>query len=679
MCRSKGERHIVTFLPRLTTRNRNLSFQKGLFASKMLLLFGDGQQTIVRLFRTDKVAGFRKAFLMALLSLQKVCFTFRDPPLLDEIDLTIERGQRIGLVGRNGAGKSTLMKLIAGELSPDHGEMMQNDDLKVAYLIQDVPEGRDESIASVVAAGLAQTASVGQAAQDSQAELHHGGDWEVEQAVTRILSRMNLDGEANFSTLSSGMKRRVLLAQTLVGDPDILLLDEPTNHLDIESISWLEKFLKGYDATLVFVTHDRVFLQALATRIIEVERGKLYDWECDHETFLKRKTAALEAEEKQNKLFDKRLAQEERWIRQGIKARRTRNEGRVRALKKMRFERGQRRERQSTVQMQAVDAEKSGQLVLEATEMGFSYGDHCIVDSLSMLITRGEKIGVIGPNGAGKSTLLKLMLGQLEPTQGKLRTGTRIEVIYFDQLREQIDDNKTVAENVGEGQDLLSINGVQKHILGYLQDFLFTPDRSRQLAKFLSGGERNRLLLARLFKRSSNVLVLDEPTNDLDTETLELLEELVTNYSGTLLLVSHDRAFLNNVVTSTIVFEGEGRVKQYAGGYDDYVAQRDANLEKLEASTPAATKEKPSPNPTQSVTANAAKLSYKEKRELEAIPGKIEALESEQAALHAEMAAPDFFKKGGDEIAQATNRLEKIESGLAELYHQWEELEERNG
>ena len=599
---------------------------------------------------------------MPLLSLRDVSFTFSNPTLLDGITLEIEKGQRIGLLGRNGAGKSTLMKLMVGELHPDNGEVLPQAGLRMARLVQEVPETTTGTVSDVVAAGLDETGI------DSEFESATREDWQTDQAVARAVSRLKLDGETQFGTLSSGMKRRVLLARALVTKPDILLLDEPTNHLDIDSITWLEGFLKSYSGTLIFVTHDRVFLQALTTRIVEVDRGRLFDWTCDYQTFLKRKQQQLDAEEKQNAEFDRKLAEEEVWIRRGIKARRTRNEGRVRALKAMREKRKQRRDQTGNVKMQTADAEKSGRLVLEAKGIGFSWSEDPIVSNLSTMIMRGDKVGIIGPNGAGKTTLLKLLLGELEPTAGSLRHGTKLEVIYFDQLREQIDEEKTVVENVGEGQENLQINGRSKHIYGYLQDFLFTPERARRPARFLSGGERNRLLLARIFKRPSNVMVLDEPTNDLDQETLELLEELVSNYQGTLLLVSHDRAFLNNVVTSTLVLEGEGRVHEYDGGYDDYLRQKG---EAEAAATPPVEKT-PKKRPSQPAV---RKLTWKEERELEALPQKIEQLETEQSELHAAMAAPEFYKQDQAEITKTASLVEEIAAELETLMERWEELE----
>lgn len=609
---------------------------------------------------------------MPLLSVRDVSFTWGGPNLLDGINLEIEQGERIGLLGRNGCGKSTLLKLMIGEVSPDNGEIRPANGVTVARLVQEVPHGFSGSIRELVAAGCREKVT-GELPNQTETD-DHSIEWQIEHAVDRVLSKMNLDGSLTFDTLSSGMKRRVLLAQALVNEPDILLLDEPTNHLDIPSMLWLERFLKGYEGTVVFVTHDRLFLQELATRIVEVDRGRLFDWTCDYSTFLKRKESMLAAEEQQNREFDKKLAQEEVWIRQGIKARRTRNEGRVRALKKMREERSQRREKVGNVNLQAAEAEKSGRLVIEAENLSFSYGDQTIIDDFSILLTREDKVGIIGPNGAGKTTLLKILLGELQPDTGTVRHGTKLQVVYFDQLREQIDEEKTVVENVGEGQETLTINGQQKHIYGYLQDFLFTPERARRPARYLSGGERNRLLLAQLFKRPSNLIVLDEPTNDLDAETLELLEELVTNCSGTVLLVSHDRAFLNNVVTGTIAFEGDGKVKEYAGGYDDYIRQREASAPKAAPETTKKSKPAAKSNPQND---KPAKLSFKENRELEALPEQIAALEAEQSELHTAMADPDFFKQDGAEIAKATTRIEAVEQELMQLFERWEELEGR--
>lgn len=608
---------------------------------------------------------------MALLTIADVSIGFAGPPLLDGVTAQIEPGQRIGLLGRNGAGKTTLLKLLAGELQPDHGEIQLGDRTRVARLTQDVPAHLSGTIADIVLSGIPAEKIADPTTQ-----------WEAEHAVETTLSRMQLDGTLRFESLSSGMKRRVLLAKSIVAQPDILLLDEPTNHLDIESILWLEDFLSRWDKTLVFITHDRSFLQQLATRIWEVDRGRLFDWSCDYHTFLTRKEQALEAEEKQNALFDKRLAEEEAWIRQGIKARRTRNEGRVRALKAMRVERGKRQNRVGNAKLEVQDAQRSGVLVAELTDVSFAYGEHTIVDHFSTELMRGDKIGIIGPNGAGKSTLLKLLLGKLQPDSGKVRLGTKLEIAYFDQMRDTLDPEKTVQENVGDGSEQLNVGGKTKHVLGYLQDYLFTPERARTKVKFLSGGECNRALLAKLMTKPANVLVMDEPTNDLDAETLELLEELLANYEGTLLLVSHDRTFLNNVVTSTIVFE-DGTIRQYVGGYDDWrdaVARREqpANGNRVTNKTTATPRKKDTAQPVANSPTEPAKrkLSYKEKRELEALPERIESLEQQIADLHAAMAEPDYYQTGGDKIAADAAQLATAEEELASAYLRWEELEE---
>ena len=609
---------------------------------------------------------------MPLLSLRDVSFTWGGTPLLEHVDLEIERGERVGLLGRNGAGKSTLMKIIAGEVAPDDGSVQLAPQARLTRLVQEVPQAEgDQTVADLVAGGYT-----------TNPDPAH--DWEAEQAVARVLTRMSLDGTLTFASLSSGMKRRVLLARALVHEPEMLLLDEPTNHLDIESIAWLEGFLKNYGGSLLFVTHDRTFLQSLATRILEIDRAKLFDWTCDYGTFLKRKQQQLDAEDRQNALFDRKLAEEEVWIRQGIKARRTRNEGRVRALKAMRKERAERRERVGKVRLEAGSADPSGQLVVEMKNVSFGYDERPIVRDFSTLISRQDRIGIVGPNGAGKSTLLKLILGELEPTSGSIRHGTNLQIIYFDQLREQIREEQTVVENVGEGQDMLTINGRQKHIYGYLQDFLFTPERARRPARSLSGGERNRLLLARLFKRPSNLLVLDEPTNDLDTETLELLEELVSDYPGTVLLVSHDRSFLNNVVTSTIYVGGDGEVREYDGDYNDLVRQREAQQSQSENATSAAaprssagSASKPGTTAKAKPATGKPKLSYKERRELEEIPNRIEALEAEQAELTSRMAEPEFFRQPPADIAAATQRAEVLAAELEAIFDRWTELSER--
>jgi len=599
---------------------------------------------------------------MALISLREVTLSFGGPPLLDAINLQIERGERVCLLGRNGSGKSTLLRVVNGDTRPDRGAVWRAQDARTAYMPQEVPLDLRGRVHDVIAQGLA--------ADD------HADAWQREHQIAKVLSRTGLDGDAESSTLSAGMKRRVLLAQGLVREPDLLLLDEPTNHLDIESIAWLEDFLGRYSGTLLFVTHDRMFMRRLATRIVEIDRGRLADWDCDYDTFLVRKQAALEAEETERALFDKKLAKEEEWIRQGIKARRTRNEGRVRALEQMRRARSERRERIGAVRMAAQETERSGQLVVEAENVDYAYGERPIVRGLTTTIMRGDKVGLIGPNGSGKTTLLRVLLGELEPQSGTIRHGTRLSVAYYDQLRAQLDEDRSATENIGEGRDHVVINGQPRHVIGYLQEFLFEPERARLAVRVLSGGERNRLMLAKLFTRPANVLVLDEPTNDLDIETLELLEDLLVEYDGTVLLVSHDRAFLNDVVTSVLALEGDGRVGEYAGGYDDWLRQRKA--QNAPAEPPAAAREsRERPKPS------APRLTYKEQRareamraELDALPQRIEALEAEQHALSEAMATADFYKQPAAEIVRQNDRLKALVDEVAAAYARWEALEE---
>jgi len=631
---------------------------------------------------------------MALLTLRNVTLAFGGPPLLDGINLQIEPGERLCLVGRNGTGKSTLMKLLNDELQADSGEVVRDKGLRVARLTQEVPRDLSGAVYDVVAGGLGRQGTllaeyhhVSQqlAAGDDkllgklekiQHELEANDGWQLNQKVEAILSRLGLPADSEFSALSGGLKRRVLLARELVREPNLLLLDEPTNHLDIAAIDWLEEFLLGWNGTLLFITHDRMFLQKLATRIIELDRGQLTSWPGDYETYLKRKEEALEAEAQQNALFDKRLAQEEAWIRQGIKARRTRNEGRVRALKALRNERSERRERSGKATITAQGAERSGKVVIEATGIGFKYDGKSLFHDFSTTILRGDKVGILGPNGSGKTTLLQVLLGKLQPQQGTVKLGTKLEIAYFDQHRAQLDEEASVLDNVAEGSDRVEINGQSKHIMGYLQDFLFTPERARSPVRSLSGGERNRLLLAKLFTKPSNLLVMDEPTNDLDVETLDLLEELLLDYPGTLLLVSHDRAFLNNVVTSTIAFEGKGGLHEYVGGYDDWLRQRpkreEAGAEKEKSKAKPQSKSEPAP-------AKKAKLSYKDQRELDALPQRIEELEGEVESLHGQMADPAFYQQEGEVIAATKEKLESVEQALAEAYERWETLEELRG
>lgn len=595
---------------------------------------------------------------MALAELCDVTIGYRGPPLLDGVSCQIEAGQSIGLLGRNGAGKTTLMRLLSGQVEPDHGDLAFAAGARVSLLPQGVPQSLKGPIATVVADSLA----------EQQPELEQ---WSIAPRVDKLLSRMGLDGDLLIETQSSGMKRRVLLAQTLVAEPDLLLLDEPTNHLDIDAITWLEELLLGWPTTLLFVTHDRAFLRRLATRILEIDRGRIFDWSCDYDQFLVRKEQALAAEEKQNALFDKKLAEEERWIRQGIKARRTRNEGRVRALKQMRVERSQRRERIGKAKLDIQSTQKSGALVAKAEGIYFAYDNRPIVEDFSTDIMRGDKIGIVGPNGAGKTTLLKLLLGQLQPQAGSVRLGANVDVAYFDQLRNTLNGEQTVQENVGEGSDNVILNGRSKHVLGYLQDFLFSPERARTQVKFLSGGEQNRILLAKLFAKPANVVVMDEPTNDLDTETLEMLEERLIEFDGTLLVVSHDRAFLNNVVTSVIAFEPSG-VREYVGGYDDWLRQRPAiETQPAKPAKQAAPKQQAERKPSAS-----QKLSYKDQRELNNLPALIEKLEAESEELTAAMGDPAFFQQPADKIATATARVNSLSDELAQAYARWEELEQ---
>lgn len=622
---------------------------------------------------------------MALISIRGLDFSIGGPLLLEQVELEVEPGERIALVGRNGAGKSTLLRLIAGELEPDGGEIRIGSAVRVARLPQEVPADATGTVFDQVAHGLGELGdhlsefhrlSQGEYDPDAlsavQEKIDTGGGWDMDQQVERVLERLALEADTPFSQLSGGMKRRVLLGQALVQQPDVLLLDEPTNHLDIEAIEWLETFLTGFSGSLLFVTHDRRFLQALATRIVEIDRGQVTSWPGDWDNYLRRVEERLHAEALDHARFDKKLAQEEIWIRQGIKARRTRNEGRVRALKALREQRAQRRERTGTVRMAASTAARSGRKVIEAENVNFAWDGQVMVRDFSSVIFRADRIGLIGPNGSGKSTLLKLLLGHLEPDSGEIRQGTGLEVAYFDQHRAALRDDWTAAENVADGRDFIEINGKQKHVIGYLQDFLFTPERARAPISRLSGGERNRLLLARLFARPSNVLVMDEPTNDLDAETLELLEEILADYPGTLLLVSHDRAFLDNVVTGCLVMEGDGRIGEYVGGYSDWLQQRREPVEVDSPSTrPAAPvsvgKGKPAEKP--------AKLSYKLARELEQLPARVEQLEARMSELTRQMNDPAFYQQPAEEITRLTGEVEALQAELDQAYQRWEALE----
>ncbi len=621
---------------------------------------------------------------MSLLGLNDVTIAFGGPALLDGAGFTIARGERVCLLGRNGAGKSTIMKLLDGSVLPDAGEVVRQVGVTVARLEQEIPATVTGCIYDVVAAGLGELGDLlaryhqashalgthpSDAALRELDRLHHALDaanaWHVHTRVETVLEHLALDPDADFAAASGGRKRQALLARALVAEPDVLLLDEPTNHLDVDAVEWMEDFLVAQGITLVFVTHDRAFLRRLATRIVELDRGRLVDWGADYDTYLARKESALDVEAREWAEFDKKLAREEVWIRTGIRARRTRNEGRVRALEALRRERGARRERTGAVKLQAQDAERSGRLVAEAKGVGFSYGDRAIIRDFRTTIMRGDRVGLIGPNGVGKTTLLRLLLGELPPDRGSVRLGTGLEVAYFDQLREQLDPERSVFDSIADGAEFVAVDGGQKHVTGYLQDFLFPPDRNRTPVKALSGGERNRLLLARLFTRRFNLLVLDEPTNDLDLETLDLLEDLLIEYAGTLLVVSHDRAFLDNVVTSTLVMEGQGRVGEYVGGYSDWVRQRPV------AAAVSAPKKAVPPPPT---AAKKRKLSFKEQKELAALPGEIDALEGERTALYATLADPDFLRSGAG-VGAATLRLEAIDRDVARLMARWEALE----
>ena len=630
------------------------------------------------------MAGVVSCRAMPLIQLKSIQLGFGHPPLLESIDFSIESGERVALVGRNGAGKSTLLKIIAGEIKPDSGEITGQERIPIARLEQEVPKDLQGSVYDVVAIGLGHVGNLiaeyhhvihdlqkpGNMGRMErlQGEIEHANGWEMEQRISQTLSRLNLPEDKRVETLSGGLKRRVLLARALVCEPQLLLLDEPSNHLDIEAIQWLEEFLLNANITLIFITHDRAFLKRLATRIVEIDRGRLSNWPGDYDTYLRRKEAALAEEERHDALFDKKLAQEEAWIRQGIKARRTRNEGRVRALKRLREERARRRHKVGTAKLQIQEARRSGKIVIEAENISYAYAGKPILHHFTTTLLRGDRVGIIGPNGVGKSTLINLLIGRLQPDSGTVRLGTNLEIAFFDQLRTELKTELTVQENVAGGSDKVVINGKSKHVISYLQDFLFTPERSRQPITKLSGGERNRLLLAKLFATPSNLLVMDEPTNDLDMETLELLEERVAEYQGTILLVSHDRAFIDNVVTSTLVFEN-GQVNEYVGGYEDWLRKRRIT-EKVKKTDKKTTDKKK--NRTKE------KRSYKEQRELEQLPEKIEKLEQSQKALHQEMSDPEFFKQRPAIIEEKKHELQKIEEALNYAYQRWEELE-KNG
>lgn len=625
---------------------------------------------------------------MPLYRLNAVQLAYGPQVLLDKVNLTVHAGERFGLLGRNGAGKSTFLKLLSGEIHPDDGELWRRPGCRVSYLPQDLPDADDETVYNYVSGGLGQLgaalqsfhqltqqgsdAATMKALSEAQQTIDSLNGWTLQQQVETILSRLDLEPEARLSSLSGGWRRRVALARSLVGEPELLLLDEPTNHLDIDAIQWLEDYLQDYRGAIILITHDRTFLQAVANQILELDRGHLRHWQGDYQGFLRFREQELAAEETANAEFDKKLAKEEQWIRQGIKARRTRNEGRVRALKKMREERSQRRDQQGKANIELEQAARSGKIVAEAENISKRYGDKTVIRNFSTTIMRGDKIGIIGPNGAGKSTLLKMLLGELAPDTGTVKLGSNLEIAYFDQLRDRLEPERTVIDNIAEGREFITVNGRQRHVISYLQDFLFAPDRCRQPVKSLSGGEQNRLILAQLFSKPANVLVLDEPTNDLDMETLELLEEILMDFNGTLLLVSHDRSFVDNVVTSTFVFEGDGQVNEYVGGYDDWLRQRPLPAEE---DTKTSRKEKVAPAPP---PARRKKLSYKLQRELDQLPADIEAAETTVAELEERIAAPAFYDQDQEAMDKTFKELADLQSRLEALYQRWEELEQQS-
>jgi ATP-binding cassette subfamily F protein uup len=603
--------------------------------------------------------------MASLLNLLDVSLHFGGPAILEKINFQVDAGERVCLLGRNGAGKSTLMKVIMGDMKPDTGDVFRPSGAVYRRLTQEIPTDLTGTVHDIVASGLRPN------------DDHHEEEWERDVRVEDLINAIRLPPAQEFSALSGGLKRRALLARALAAQPDLLLLDEPTNHLDLESILWLEEFLLEKKPTLLFITHDRAFLRKIASRIVELDRGRLAGWACDYDTYLVRKQEVLEAEERQRALFDKKLAQEEEWIRRGVKAQRSRATARINALKDMRAQARARRDRVGNATIKVTEAERTGVKVIEAENVSYAWGDgKVVIRDFSTVIQRGEKIGILGPNGAGKTTLIKLLLGQLQPTSGSLKHGTNLEVVYFDQLRAQIDDNKTVADNIANGNPTVTIEGHTRNVISYLQDFLFEPARARTPARVLSGGERNRLLLARLFTQPANVLVLDEPTNDLDAETLDLLEDLLVEFQGTLLLVSHDREFLDEVVTSTLVFEGDGRLGDYVGGYTDWQNEKKKMAaRKVETKVDPALRAGSNLRGAQVPPKAARKLSGKEQKELETLPAKIEALEQEQSELTAKLADPAFYKKEAAKFAEVKKRLEIVEREHATAFARWEELE----
>jgi ATP-binding cassette subfamily F protein uup len=590
---------------------------------------------------------------MALVSLQSISLAYGGHPLLDHATLQLDKGERIGLLGRNGEGKSTLLGIVSGDIQPDHGEVVKQSGVTITFLPQTIPSAISGRVRDVVLGGPGKSTSRGPSAE-------------------RFCSQLGIDPDAEFQSLSGGQQRRTLLARALVDEPDVLLLDEPTNHLDIQSIQWVESFLARFHGCLLFVTHDRAFLQAVANRIVELDRGQLTSWSCDYPTFLRRKEALLQGEEKQWAEFDKKLAREEQWIRQGIKARRTRNEGRVRALKKLRDERTARRERIGEADIRIQTSSQSGRKVIDVENLHFAYPGTPIVQGLTTTIMRGDKVGILGSNGCGKTTLLRLLLDQSEPQQGTVKHGTSLEVAYFDQHRDQLDETQTVMDAVAQGNDWVTVLGQRRHVAGYLQDFLFSPDRMRQKVMLLSGGERSRLLLAHLFTQPSNLLVLDEPTNDLDTETLEMLEARLLDYPGTILVVSHDRQFLDNLCSSTLVFEGKGLVREYVGGYSDWLRMSRSSI-----GPGAATQPKPGKSSPVQTAKPPRKLTNKEREEWGSSQARIEAMEQELEQLHANMAEPGFFRGDPDEIRKASDRAAALPQEIEALFARWAELDQR--
>jgi ATP-binding cassette subfamily F protein uup len=631
---------------------------------------------------------------MSLIKIEKAQLSYGLQVILDNLDLSIEKGQRLCLIGRNGTGKSSLLKVIAGEVDLDKGEVVRQGGIRIARLEQDLPEADDRLVFDVVASGLQgvgellaayRELSHDESLDDAgfarmaqlQQQIEAKDGWLLQQKVEEVLSRLDLPADRYMRELSGGWRRRVALAKALVLEPDVLLLDEPTNHLDIAAIEWLEKQLLAFKGALIFITHDRSLLQALATHIAELDRGKLRYWEGDYQSFLVYREQALAEEARHNELFDKKLAQEEVWIRQGIKARRTRNEGRVRALKTLRETRAQRRELVGKASFSLASGENSGKLVAELSDVSYRWGDKVIVNQFSTSIIRGDRIGLVGANGAGKSTLLKLILGELEPESGSIKRGTNLQVAYFDQLRDQLDLDKNAVDNIAEGREFIDVDGKSKHIFSYLSDFLFSGERARTPLRALSGGERNRVLLAKLFSKSANLLVLDEPTNDLDVETLELLEEILTDYTGTVLLVSHDRAFLNNLVSSVIAFEGRGQVLEYVGGYDDWLRQggRWTQADDIET-VPAKAPENPV-SITAKVAPKTRKLSYKLQKEFDELPQKIEALEQQLEQLQAETTADGFYSRPAADVENKLQILAKVQQSLDDCFERWAELEDQ--